>query len=72
MVDGKWQMLTEAEYTEWVGSWAHYCPEEGMAPFRRPLNKAPELAAKTRQIFAGAFADSFLSPLAAALGKPAK
>ena len=48
--DGEWETLSESEFSEWVTAYSHYWPSKGMSPFRRALNKDPELAIKSQQV----------------------
>jgi hypothetical protein len=50
-VDGQWKVLTEAEYTQWVGFCSHYDPVE-MSRFRRAFNKPPHAMLRTASIYA--------------------
>jgi hypothetical protein len=63
LVDGAWKALTEKEYAEWVTACSHYWPDEGMAPFRRPLGKTARDVERTRTIYDGALRDAVLAPL---------
>lgn len=59
--DSGWEMLTESDYKEWVGSVSHYWPDKypGMSRFRRAKNKDSKLAERTKQIFEQAMRGCF-------------
>jgi hypothetical protein len=46
----QWHALSQRDYRLWVGYASHYDPET-MAVFRRPLQKQPQMARLSRQIF---------------------
>ena len=64
---GKWAILSEDAYEEWVTAASHYNEDE-MPPFRRPLDKDPALVRKTIEIFHHA-ASNMMAMLAADLGR---
>ena len=52
--EGEWLVLSESEFAEWVTAYSHYWPSKGMSPFRRSLNKDPELAIKSQEVLENA------------------